>query len=456
MSIPVQKNQIIRMDIEGLGDSGEGIGRVDGFTVFVQGGIPGDHLSVEIIKVKKQYAMGVLKQVIRPSDARRKPSCPYAKKCGGCQMQHVNYVDQLTFKKKAVESAVTRIGKLEGVPVHEVLGMDDPYCYRNKGQYPVALGHKDKVDLGFYRQRSHDVVDVEVCELQHLSANAVARVIRHWAKDNKITIYDEKKHKGLLRHVLVRTAHGSGAVMVVLVTKGTQVPSTNDLIKRLQEAVPGVASLIQNINTSKGNRVLGFENVTLWGADKIEDNIGDLTFEISPLSFFQVNPVQTEVLYGKALEYAALTGEETVVDLYCGIGTISLFLAQKAKKVVGVEIIEDAILDARKNAQANGIENAEFHVGAAEEVIPKLYEEGLQADVVVVDPPRKGCDEIVLKTIGKMRPERVVYVSCKASTMARDLRLLEDMGYKTQEVQPVDMFPWTYHVETIVALYKKD
>ncbi len=454
MSIPVEKNQEIKIDITSMGEAGEGIGKIDGFTVFVQDAIVGDHVLAKLIKVKKAYAVGKLLRILEPSDDRTQPPCPYAEKCGGCQIQHMTYHAQLRQKHDFVQSALDRIAKID-VEAQPVIGMDEPFRYRNKGQYPVG-GDETRPLIGFYRARSHDVIDVKACLLQSEAADGVVELIRKAIVVNKWKIYDEKTRKGLLRHVLIRSAYKTGDIMIVFVVNGSKLPGMKNLIDALTNAYDEVKSVIINENKSTGNRVLGYKNKTIWGADKITDYIGDLSFEISPLSFFQVNPVQTEKLYGKALEFAELTGEETVFDIYCGIGSISLFLAQKAKRVIGVEIVEDAILDARANALRNGLDNTEFHVGAAETLIPELYEKGYKADVVVVDPPRKGCEQIVLETIANMKPKRIVYVSCKPSTLARDLRILEDLGYKTQQVQPVDMFPHTGHVECVVELVKPD
>lgn len=452
MSTPVQKNEHITLDIVSLGEAGEGIGRKDGFTIFVHGAVPGDQVKVKVIKVKKTYAVGKLDEIMNPSKDRVDPPCPYVNQCGGCQIQHIDYKAQLNYKRDFVQSAMDRIGKIEA-DVLPTLGMDDPFRYRNKGQYPVG-GTTDQPKIGFFKARTHEVIDVDVCRLQSTSADKAVDIIRQELPKLGWPIYNEKTHKGFLRHVLIRTAYKTGDMMVVFVVKGNKLRGAQPLIDRLLNEVPEIKSIILNENKSKGNRVLGFTNKTIWGDNKITDYIEDLSFEISPLSFFQVNPVQTEKLYRTALDYAELTGEETVFDIYCGIGSISLFLAQKAKQVVGVEIVEDAIKDAQANAKRNGLDNTEFHTGAAEKVIPELYKKGYKADVVVVDPPRKGCDEIVLKTIADMAPKRVVYVSCKPSTLARDLRILEDLGYKTVKVQPVDMFPHTGHVETCVQLIR--
>ncbi len=452
MSLPVQKNESIVLDIVSIGEGGEGIGRPDGFTVFVHGAIPGDQIKAKIIKVKKTFAIGRLEEIIVESEDRITPPCPYANKCGGCQMQHASYDAQLNYKQEFVESAMTRIAKID-TPVERIIGMEEPFRYRNKGMYPVA-GDKKNPKIGLYRSRSHDVVDVDVCLLQRESADKVVSMIREALPELGWSIYNEETGKGFLRHILIRTAYKTGDLMLVFVINGYKITGIEPFVNRLIDEVPELRSVILNENKAKSNKVLGTKNKVIWGNDKIMDFIGDLAFEISPLSFFQVNPVQTEVLYSKALEFAELTGEETVFDIYCGIGSISLFLAQKAKKVIGVEVVGDAVRDAKENAKHNAIDNCEFHTGLAERVIPALYEEGQRADVVVVDPPRKGCDPIVLETIVKMDPKRVVYVSCKPSTLARDLAILKEAGYETTKVQPVDMFPMTGHVETVVQLVK--
>lgn len=457
----VAKDQIYEIEIIDLGDGGEGIGKYEGMTVFVEGAVIGDVVNAKIETVKKNYAIGKIVKMVRPSSLRVEPACPYFKKCGGCQIMNMDYErGQLVFKEKVVKDALERIGGFAGVNVEPIIGMNQPLRYRNKGQYPLQEGKREDgsygTKIGFYQKGSHDVVDLKDCLLQSESHVLVNQVIRDYVAKHKVTLYDERSHKGLLRHVMIRHSEASQEVMVVLVVNGGGLPQEPDLADMLKESVSGLKSLIINENKAKGNRVLGFNNRVIFGTETITDHIEKLKFEISPLSFFQVNPVQTAVLYGKALEYAALTGSENVVDIYCGIGTISLFLAQRAKKVVGVEMIEAAIDDAKANAIRNGFDNCEFHAGKAEEVIPKLYEAGLTADVVVVDPPRKGCEPEVLDTILKMNPERIVYVSCKPSTMARDVKILCESGqYQISKVQPVDQFGMTVHVECVVKLERR-
>jgi len=453
IEIPVAKNEYYEIEIDSLGHEGEGVGRIEGYTVFVPNGLPGDRLKIKILKVKKTYAYAKLVDIIHPSSDRVTPLCPAFIKCGGCQLQHLAYAQQLRMKKQKVIDNLQRIGKIENIVVHDVIGMEKPERYRNKAQFPVGAGSDSKdIKVGFYAPRSHNIVEIKGCYIQHEINDDIVKTVKAWMQQYNIPPYDESAGRGLIRHIFTRVGVKSGEIMVVLVTNGTRIPEKEHLIKALQDISRNIVSIIQNINTKKTNVILGEENKVLWGKDSIIDYIGNIKFRISPMSFYQVNPVQTEVLYNKALEYAGLTGEETVFDIYCGIGTISLFLAQKAKKVVGVEIVPQAVEDAKKNAELNGINNVEFHEGAAEEVIPKLYEQGYQSDVVVVDPPRKGCDEVLLDTIVKMQVEKIIYVSCNPSTLARDLRYLEDRGYKTMEAQPVDMFPHTSHVETVCLL----
>lgn len=455
IQIPVQKNQTVELDITGQGHEGEGVGRHEGFTVFVPGAIAGERVRAKIVKVQKSYAYARLMEVIEPSKYRTTPPCPVYRRCGGCHLQHMTYEGQLEHKRQVVIDALTRIGKLGDVPVHPTLGMDKPWEYRNKSQVPVGWVN-GKIVAGFYAPRTHDIIDLEGCPIQHPYSDEIVNKVKRALADFAIPPYDEAAHKGLVRHIVARVGYHTGETMVALVTNGRKIPGADRLIRRLREEIPHVVSIVQNVNTAVTNVIFGPETITLWGKDAIEDRIGDVRFSISARSFFQVNPVQTKVLYDKALEYAQLAGEETVIDAYCGIGTISLFLARKAKRVIGVEAVAEAIEDAKRNAALNGIANVEFRVGEAEKVIPELYaKRGLRADVVVVDPPRKGCDEALLQTIVDMRPDRVVYVSCNPSTLARDLRFLEDRGYRTQEVQPVDMFPQTKHVECVVSLKRK-
>lgn len=448
---PVNKNDRITVHVEDLTHDGAGVAKVEGYPLFIPGALPGEDVIVHVLKTLKSYGFAKLIEIKQASPFRVEAPCPVFDTCGGCQIQHLSYEGQMTFKQKLVRDAITRIGKLPNVPVHPVKGMEHPWRYRNKSQIP--FGTQDgKVVAGFYQTRSHDIADTDTCLIQTPEADAIMVALKKNLAEIGIEPYEEATHRGMLRHVVVRKARATGEIMVVLVTKKKKFPQAARAIELIQATVPEVTSIVQNINSEKTNVIFGDETLTLWGKDVIEDQIGDVRFEISARSFYQINPEQTEVLYGQALEYAQLTGEETVIDAYCGIGTISLFLAQRAKFVMGVEIVPQAIEDAKRNAELNGLSNTLFEAGPAEQVIPRWYKEGKQADVLVVDPPRKGCDEQLLRTILKQRPTRVVYVSCNPATLARDLRILEDGGYRTKEVQPVDMFPQSTHCEAVAWL----
>ncbi|AEY67738.1 23S rRNA (uracil(1939)-C(5))-methyltransferase RlmD [Clostridium sp. BNL1100] len=455
MKQPSQKilsqNKTYKIDITGLTHEGQGVGKIEGFVVFVDGVLPGENVDVKIVKQTKSYAVGRLVKINNSSEDRVKPFCPVYDKCGGCAVQHMSYQAQLDFKKDTVLQNIRRIGGLQDVTVNNTIGMENPYKYRNKVQYPVG-SNNGEIRIGFYETRSHNIIDGNLCDIQPDESNEIRDVVRNFCKDAGIAIYDEKTGKGLLRHVMVRKGFKTGEIMVVLVVNGDILVKSDELVKKLLKGFPDIKSIILNVNTRNTNIILGDKNICIYGQKYITDFIGSFRFEISPLSFFQVNPIQTEVLYEKALEYAGLSGNETVFDLYCGIGTISLFLSQKAKRVVGVEVVADAISDAKRNAEINDVSNVEFLVGEAEKVIPELYAQGVKADVVVVDPPRKGCDEVLLNTLVEMQPQRIVYVSCNPSTLARDLKYLTEHGFEVKEVQPVDMFPWTGHVETVVLM----
>ncbi|QIB26859.1 23S rRNA (uracil(1939)-C(5))-methyltransferase RlmD [Caloranaerobacter azorensis] len=450
----IKLNEIYEVKIEDINHKGQGVAKIEGFTVFIDGGLPGDKCKVKLINIKKNYGVGEIVSIIEPSTKRVIPKCKISYACGGCQIQGLDYQEQLKIKTNKVKNDIKKIGHLEDVVIHDTLGMDNPYRYRNKAQFPVGRKNK-KTAIGFYKRGSHEIVDTNSCIIQHEVNDKIIKLIKAYMKTYNIKPYDEKTGTGLIRHILTKTAFKTGDVMVVIITNGEKLPYKDKLIEILKNNITNLKSVIQNINTKKTNVILGDKTNVLFGTKKIIDYIGDLKFNISAKSFFQVNPVQTEVLYNKALEYAKLEGNEIVFDLYCGIGTISLFLAKKAKKVYGIEVVKEAIVDAMENARINSIENVEFYEGTAEEIFPKLYNHGIKADVVVVDPPRKGCDKKVLDTIVKMSPKRVVYVSCNPSTLARDLKYLYEKGYKTIEIQPVDMFPHTMHVECVVKIEKK-
>lgn len=447
-----RKNDIVTLEIVDCGTDGEGIGKADGFTVFVKDAVIGDIVTAKIMKAKKNYGYGRLMEILKPSPYRVEPVCPSARQCGGCQLQAVSYEEQKVFKEKKLRGHLERIGGFRDLPMEPMIGMDEPYHYRNKAQFPVGRNKEGRIITGFYAGRTHAIIENRDCALGIPQNKEILDIVIAHMEKYGIAPYDEMTGKGLVRHIFVRYGFFTGELMVCLIINGQDLPHQKELIEKLRE-IPGMASISLNINKKRSNVILGDKVKTIWGQEYITDKIGDISYEISPLSFFQVNPKQTWKLYSKALEYADLHGEETVWDLYCGIGTISLFLAQQAKFVRGVEIVPAAIDDAKRNAQINNIENVEFFVGKAEEVLPREYEKnGVYADVIVVDPPRKGCDEMLLKTILKMQPKRVVYVSCDSATLARDLRFLCDNGYELKKVCGVDQFPQTVHVETVCLL----
>lgn len=454
----VEKNKEYIFDIISQGYEGEGIAKIDNkYPIFIEGALKGEKVKVRIVKVNKNFAYGKLMEVLEASEERVNPPCAIYKRCGGCKLQHASYKAQLDFKWDRVKDCVSKIGKLDPSIVKYPLGMEEPWRYRNKVQLPIGLINGE-VKIGFFAPRSHDIIDMESCLIQDEIGDKVVKLTREWIEKFNIRPYNvdsEYDEKGIVRHIMIRRGFTTNEVMVVLVTNGENLPHKEEFVDLMVKNIPGIKSVIQNINSKKTNVILGLESKTLWGEDTISDYIGDFRFNISPLSFFQVNPTQTEVLYGKALEYANLTGNEEVFDAYCGTGTITLFLSQKAKKVYGVEIIPQAIDNAWINAKENKVDNVEFFVGESEVVIPDLINKGVKADVVVVDPPRKGCDKKLLDAITNIDAKKIVYVSCDPSTLGRDLKVLEENGYKTLEVQPVDMFPNTSHVENVAKLIKK-
>lgn len=453
----MEKNQEFVVTIEDLSEDGAGIGKVDGYIWFIKDGVIGDVVRAKAMKMKKSYGFARLMEVLEPSAARVEPRCPVARQCGGCQLQAMSYEEQLKYKERKVLNNLMRIGGFSEEEIHmlPIMGMEKPWRYRNKAQFPFGKDKEGNIISGFYAGRTHAIIETEDCLLGVEENREILDRIKKFMKEHGIEPYDEAAHKGLVRHALIRKGFKTGEIMVCLVINGKNLPDAERLTEMLC-VVKGMTSISCSVNREKTNVIMGTEIVNLYGPGYITDFIGGVKYQISPLSFYQVNPVQTEKLYGTALEYAGLTGDETVWDLYCGIGTISLFLAQKAKKVYGVEIVPQAIEDARQNARINGIENVEFFVGKAEEVLPEQYEKHhVQADVIVVDPPRKGCDVVCLDTILKMQPKRVVYVSCDSATLARDLRYLADGGYAVEKVRGCDMFFGTVHVETAVLLTRK-
>lgn len=487
----LQKNDEFEITITDLGSEGEGIGRYEGMTFFIPGTVPGDSVIAGVTKIKKTYGYARLVRIIEPSKDRTEPFCPIARKCGGCQLQHLSYEAQLKYKEKKVREDLTRLGGCnpDEFIFHNILGMDKPMHYRNKGQFPVGSSRDGRVISGFFANHTHSIIEAETCPIQHEITDYLMRAVRNYMDKAKVRAYDEAaaalgRKAGVVRHVLTRVGWTTHEVMVCIVINAKGLPATELLVEELKAAVdeynnrvpgsePGdssadslvkddgqykLTSLTLNINTADTNVIMGDKCILIYGSKYIEDYIGDVKYRISPQSFYQVNPMQTRKLYSTALEYARLTGNETVWDLYCGIGTISLFLARNAYKVYGVEIVPQAIEDAQVNASINGITNAEFYVGAAESVLPAKYKENpsMRADVVVVDPPRKGCEESLLDCVVSIEPKRIVYVSCDPATLARDVKYLREKGYELKEVQPVDMFGQSSHVETVVCMSKKN
>ena len=450
--VPVEKGKSYEIEIHTLGTSGEGVGRYENFTVFVPKALPGEKVKAVITEVKKSYAKGQLTEIITKSADRVQPVCSIYDRCGGCQLQHLSYMAQLKAKRQQVIDAITRIGGQKDIFVAPTLGAASPWNYRNKMQFPIGC-ERGKTVIGCFAQGSHEIIDTRDCHIQKEGNNEIVNAVREIITSLHIPVYHEDKHTGVLRHVVGRVGE-KGDLMVVIVTATKQLPREKEFVKALRKRLPQVVSIQQNIQTYRNNVIMGRETRLLWGRSTILDRIGRLSFHISPRSFFQVNTVQAEVLYSKALEFANLKGEETVIDAYCGTGTITLFLAQKAREVYGIEIVKPAILDAQKNARDNNVHNANFLVGDATEVMPRLYRQGVRADVIVVDPPRAGCTEEVLNVFAEMQPERIVYVSCNPASLARDLAILAALGYTSKKIQPVDMFPMTSHVETVVLMSK--
>lgn len=447
---PLHVGERVILEIEGLNHAGEGVSRKDGFIVFVPWTAPGDRVEGEVISVKKNYARALPDALLHPSSSRVEAPCPHHGICGGCQLQHIKYSEQLRWKRRIVSEMLQRIGGLE-TEVLPVIGMEKPWRYRNKAQFPVAR-EGGVLKIGLFERRSHRVVDVNDCLIQHPLGVQAVEALRRLIEELKIPVYNEEKGEGLLRHILARTSFSREEVLLVLVTNGRILPGEEYLAEQLASCLKNLAGIVQNVNTRRGNVVLGEENLPLWGRDYLMEELKELRFRISAGSFFQVNPLQAEILFSLVRDYAELEGKETVFDLFCGSGAISLFLCKNAMKVIGVESYAPAVEDARKNARINEITNAEFYCGRAEKLIPELIAGGFRADVVVLDPPRKGCDEELLAAVAKSRPQRIIYVSCNPATLARDLRYLAASGYIPLKVQPVDMFPHTGHVECVVLM----
>ena len=461
----MQKNETAIVTIEDIGVNGEGIGKVDGYTLFIKDAVIGDVVEAKVMKAKKNYGYARLMKIITPSKDRVTPVCAFARRCGGCQIQEMSYEQQLQFKHHKVRGNLERIGgfspELLDQIMEPVVGMDEPFHYRNKAQFPFGTDKEGNPITGFYAGRTHDIIANTDCALGVAVNKEILEKTLAFMKKHQIPAYDEKTGKGLIRHALIRYGFTTKEIMVCYVINGKQIPHVDELVETLRE-LEGMTSITFSSNTKRTNVIMGDSYKVIWGQGYITDYIGEVKYQISPLSFYQVNPVQTDKLYGLALEYADLKGDESVWDLYCGIGTISLFLAQKAKQVYGVEIIPQAIEDAKRNAVLNGFENTEFYVGKAEEILPEYYEEYAKthegekahADVIVVDPPRKGCEETLLHTMTEMQPDRIVYVSCDSATLARDLKILCERGYRLERVRAVDQFPMSVHVESVCCLHR--
>ena len=462
-----EKNEILELQIEAIGSEGEGIAHVNGYTLFIKDTVPGDRIEAKVVKTGKNFGYARCERIIEPSPDRIEPVCPISKRCGGCQFQHLSYEAELRFKQEKVFNCIKRIGgfKDEDIPMLPIMGCEEIMHYRKKAQFPVGADKNGETVTGFYAERSHEIVDTTKCYIQVEENELILETLKAFMKKYKISAYEEKinpktrkpeKAKGLVRHIMTRKGFTTGEIGICVVINGNTLPNAAEFTSMMLKAFEGrsdvrITSICVNINKKITNVIFGDELKCIYGESYIVDMIEDIKFKISPFSFYQVNPAQTKKLYGKALEFAGLTGEEVVWDLYCGIGTISLFLAKKAKEVYGVEIVPAAVENAKENAKLNGIENAYFTVGKAEDEAKKLP----KPDVIVVDPPRKGCDEKLLETIMNYKPERVVYVSCDPATLARDLKVLcGDGGYRLDKVQAVDQFSRGVHVETIALLSK--
>ena len=447
MSEALEKGTIVETKIIDISHEGKGVAKVDGLTVFIDGGTIGDTVKAEITQMKKNFAFGKTLEIIKPSRYRVESNCKTSEDCGGCQLRELDYEKQLKLKTDKVKNDFERIGKLKNVLIHDTIGMNKPVRYRNKAQVPVGENH-----IGFYKKGSNSIVDTDECVIQSKETEKVIAIIREFMKKYDVSGYSKRTSRGTIRHIVTRISFKTKDMMVIIVTNTHKLPHKEELIEMIRTQMPNVKSIIQNVNDKKTNLVMGEKNKIIYGHGKIIDYIGELQFKISPNSFFQVNPKQTQLLYEKALKFADLKKDDTVFDIYSGIGSLSLFLSKKAKKVYGVEVVKEAIEDARENAKLNNIKNVEFFEGTAEAVLSQFCEEGKFANVVVLDPPRKGCETEVLESIVKLSPDRIVYVSCNPSTLARDLQYLSENGFTVKEAQPVDMFAGSVHVETVVLI----
>lgn len=451
----IKKNEVKTGKVIDLTHEGHGVVKVDRYPIFIPNALIDEEIKFKLIKVKKNFAIGKLIEVISESDDRVTPPCIYYAKCGGCQLQHMTYRAQLDMKREQVVNLFHRKGPFENTVIKETIGMVNPWRYRNKSQIPVGQSNSNQVIMGFYRQRSHDIIDMDSCLIQDRQHQEVMNRVKYWLNELNISIYNEKTKTGLIRHLVVRTGYHTDEMMVIFVTNGATFKQSELLVNKLKKEFPNITSIKQNINNSHSNVIMGRQSMTLYGKDKIEDQLSEVTYHISDLSFYQINSSQTEKLYQQALNYAQLTGKEIVLDTYCGIGTIGLYMAPLAKHVYGVEVVPQAIKDAEDNATKNQLKNTTFECGKAEDVILTWKSQGIKPGVVMVDPPRKGCDETFLTTLLKLNPKRIVYISCNPSTQQRDAQILAEQ-YELVEITPVDMFPQTTHIETVALFVHKD
>ncbi|KRG08846.1 23S rRNA (uracil(1939)-C(5))-methyltransferase RlmD [Staphylococcus sp. NAM3COL9] len=450
----IQKNEVIEGKVIDLTHEGHGVVKLNRYPIFVPNALINETIEFKVIKVKKNFAIGKLLEIKKESEERVEPPCVYYHKCGGCQLQHMTYQAQLNMKKEQVVNLFHRKADFKDTTIHDTIGMDNPWFYRNKSQVPVGKNNENKVITGFYRQRSHDIIDMDECLIQDNMHQDVLNQLKLWFNELNISIYNERKKQGLMRHVVIRTGHHSRQLMVVFVTNGKKFKQSDVLVEKLVAAFPEIVSVKHNVNDTHSNVIMGETSHTLYGKDEIQDTLSDVTFKISDQSFYQINSIQTEKLYQRAIEYAEIKGEETILDTYCGIGTIGLYMAPKAHHVYGVEIVPEAIADAKQNATLNQFENTTFVCGKAEEVVLKWKAQGIEPDVVMVDPPRKGCDETFLETLLELNPRKIVYISCNPSTQQRDAQQLAQQ-YKLTQITPVDMFPHTTHVETVAQFERR-
>ncbi len=454
-TIPVEKNKEYIVEIIDQGCEGEGISKIDGYTIFIPGAIKGEKVKILIVKVNTSYAYGKIMQIILPAESRVENDCNTYKRCGGCNLRHIRYEDTLELKRNIVQNLVNK-GLSQKIEVNKVIGMEKPFNYRNKAQYPVGYNKNGEIVTGIYAERTHDIIEIEECAIQQTISQRIAKWIIEYMKENHILAYNEKTTKGAIRHIVIKVGLHTKQIMCILVTNEKDIPKEKEMTRALLQEFKNIKTIVKNINTKNTNVILGKENKILYGNGYIEDKLGEYTFKISPLSFYQINPVQTEKLYNIAIESAKLTKKDTALDLYCGIGTIGIFASKEAQMVYGIEIVEQAIEDAKENAKINNVENIKFYCGDVEKVLDKIINENkTKPDVIFVDPPRKGLDGVTIQNILKYAPSRVVYISCNPATLVRDLKLLEEK-YSINKIQPVDMFPYTSHVECVTVLQLKE